>query len=62
LVGGDQIQITMGLPAAIAPSLQGLIVFCVLGGQFFVTHRIKIVRTAPPEAVTPSTKEILSHE
>jgi general nucleoside transport system permease protein len=44
LVGGDQIQITMGLPAAVAPSLQGLMVFCVLGGQFFVTHRIQFVR------------------
>ena len=42
LVGGDQIQITMGLPAAMAPSLQGLIVFCVLGGQFLITHRVRL--------------------
>lgn len=43
LVGGDQIQITMGLPAAMAPSLQGLIVFCVLGGQFLITHRVRLI-------------------
>jgi ABC-type uncharacterized transport system permease subunit len=48
LVGGDQIQITMGLPAAVAPCLQGLMVFCVLGGQFFVTHRIRFVRAVRP--------------
>jgi len=33
----------MGLPAAMAPSLQGLIVFCVLGGQFLITHRVRLV-------------------
>ncbi len=43
LVGGDQIQISMNLPAAMAPSLQGLIVFCVLGGQFLITHRLRLV-------------------
>ena len=43
LVGGDQIQITMRLPAATALSLQGLIGFCVLAGQFWISHRIRVV-------------------
>ena len=55
LVGGDQIQITMGLPAAVAPSLQGLMVFCVLGGQFFVTHQVRFVRTGSRSAALNTT-------
>lgn len=55
LVGGDQIQITMGLPAAVAPSLQGLMVFCVLGGQFFVTHQIRFVRAGSRSAALNAT-------
>ncbi|MEA3335235.1 MAG: ABC transporter permease [Chloroflexota bacterium] len=40
-VGGDQIQITMGLPAAVAGVLQGTILFFVLGGAFFKQYRIR---------------------
>lgn len=40
-VGGDQIQITMGLPAAVAGVLQGAILFFVLGGNFFTQYRIR---------------------
>ena len=39
-VGGDQIQITMGLPAAVALVLQGAILFFVLGGNFFTKYRM----------------------
>jgi ABC-type uncharacterized transport system permease subunit len=45
-VGGDQITITMGLPAAMARVLQGAILFFVLGGEIFVRYRLRIVRTA----------------
>jgi ABC-type uncharacterized transport system permease subunit len=45
-VGGDQITITMGLPAAMARVLQGAILFFVLGGEIFVRYRLQIVRTA----------------
>jgi len=41
LVGGDQIQITMKLPAAIALVLQGLILFCMLGGDLFSQYRLR---------------------
>ena len=40
LVGGDQLQISLGLPSAIAPMLQGAILFCLLGGDFFSRYRI----------------------
>lgn len=49
-VGGDQLQITMGLPAAVALVLQGAILFFVLGGGFFAQYRLRWVRpmTAEP--------------
>ncbi|HEX9989751.1 MAG TPA: ABC transporter permease [Chloroflexia bacterium] len=40
LVGGDQLQITMGLPAAIAPMLQGTILFFILGGEILARYRV----------------------
>jgi ABC-type uncharacterized transport system permease subunit len=45
-VGGDQITITMGLPAAMARVLQGAILFFVLGGDIFVRYRLRIIRAA----------------
>jgi simple sugar transport system permease protein len=41
LVGGDQIQMSLGLPAAIAPTLQGTILFCLLGGETMLRYRIE---------------------
>lgn len=52
-VGGDQIQITMGLPASVALVLQGAILFFVLGGNFFTQYRIRWV-SSQPQAVEPS--------
>jgi ABC-type uncharacterized transport system permease subunit len=43
-VGGDQITITMGLPAAMAWVLQGAILFFVLGGEIFVRYRLRLVQ------------------
>ncbi len=45
-VGGDQIQITMGLPASVALVLQGAILFFVLGGDIFTRYRLRVVRVA----------------
>ena len=42
LVGGPALQIGMGLPLASAMILQGLILFFVLGGEFFQKYRIKL--------------------
>jgi simple sugar transport system permease protein len=41
LVGGDQIQITMQLPAAVALILQGAILFFMLGGDLFIRYRLR---------------------
>lgn len=41
LVGGDQIQITMGLPAAVAPILQGAILFFMLGGALLTQYHVR---------------------
>lgn len=46
LVGGEQIQITMGLPASVAPVLQGAILLFVLGGNVFIRYRLRIVPKA----------------
>ena len=40
LVGGDQLQATVGLPAAIAPMLQGTILFFLLGGEALTRYRL----------------------
>lgn len=44
LVGGDQLQIAMQIPAAVADILQGAILFFVLGGGIFVNYRIRLLR------------------
>jgi ABC-type uncharacterized transport system permease subunit len=49
-VGGDQIQITMGLPAAVAGVLQGAILFFVLGSTFFTQYRLRWMRSVTRNA------------
>ncbi len=50
LVGGDQIQITMGLPASVASVLQGAILFAMLGGNILTGYRLRLVRNTPSTA------------
>lgn len=54
LVGGEQIQITMGLPASVSLVLQGAILLFVLGGDVFARYRLRIIRKAPTAAVVES--------
>ena len=59
LVGGDQIQITMGLPASVALVLQGAILFCMLGGNILTTYRVRLVRNVTAltrPAVVPGSR------
>lgn len=42
IVGGEQIQMVLGLPNAISVILQGLILFFVLGGDALSKYRIRI--------------------
>jgi ABC-type uncharacterized transport system permease subunit len=44
MVGGDQVQITMHVPSAVSLALQGIILFCVLGGQVFHDYELRIQR------------------
>jgi simple sugar transport system permease protein len=49
-VGGDQLQMTIGLPAAIAPMLQGTILFFLLGGDILTRYRL--VKRSPAVIAT----------
>lgn len=49
-VGGEQIQMTMGLPASVALVLQGAILLFVFGGGVFTRYRLRLVRRSPPQA------------
>jgi len=42
-VGGDQVQITMHLPAAIGLVLQGMILFPMLAGALFTEYRPRLL-------------------
>ncbi len=41
LVGGDQVQMVMGLPSSIGLLMQGMILFPMLAGSLFTEYRIK---------------------
>lgn len=49
LVGGDQIQMAMGLPAAVGLVLQGALLFPMLGGTLFTEYRLRIVHKTAEE-------------
>jgi simple sugar transport system permease protein len=57
LVGGDQIQITMGLPASVGLVLQGAILLFVLGSDVFTRYRLRIIRHEAPEPDQPAEAE-----
>jgi simple sugar transport system permease protein len=42
-IGGDQLQVAMQTPAAVAEILQGAILFFMLGGSIFNRYRLKII-------------------
>jgi len=44
LVGGDQIQMMMGLPASMGLVLQGLLLFPLLAGTIFSDYRLRVVK------------------
>ena len=44
LVGGDAIQISLNLPAATVNVFNGLLLFSLIVGEYFQTHKIKLVR------------------
>jgi simple sugar transport system permease protein len=44
LVGGDQVQLVMNLPASVGLVLQGLILFPMLAGSLFTEYRLRVVK------------------
>jgi ABC-type uncharacterized transport system permease subunit len=62
LVGGDQIQISMGLPASVALVLQGAILFFMLGGDIFTRYRLRIGRRAGRRQAAGSGQPLPSGE
>ena len=50
LVGGDQVQMMMGLPSAMGIVLQGMILFPMLAGSLFTDYKLKIITKDSREA------------
>ena len=42
--GGDYIQIALGVSSAVADIVQGLILFFVLGSEFFMRYKVHFGR------------------
>lgn len=57
LVGGETLQIVMRLPVSSILVLQGLILFFVLGGEFFRKFRIRILSGGVPRAQSTSSEK-----
>ena len=55
LVGGDAIQVSLGLPAATVQVFNGVLLVFLIGGDFFLHNRVRLVRTAGPAAGVPGT-------
>lgn len=50
-VGGDQVQMMMGLPSAVGLVLQGLILFPMLAGTLFTEYRLRIIRPQKTQSI-----------
>jgi general nucleoside transport system permease protein len=59
-VGGEQIQMTMGLPASVSPVLQGAILLFVLGGSVFNGYRLRIL--PPVLKAEPDSEDLAASE
>jgi simple sugar transport system permease protein len=55
LVGGDAIQVSLGLPAATVQVFNGVLLVFLIGGDFFLHNRVRLVRAAEaaPGSVAP---------
>jgi len=53
-LGGENGQISMGLPSAITGLFQGLLLFYLLAADLFINFKVRVVRTSPPPPPTPA--------
>lgn len=56
LQGGSYIQSALQIPQSAADVLQGMILFCILGSEFFVRYKIRFLKKEE------KTSEVLSHD
>ena len=47
--GGEYIQIALGVPSAVSDIVQGLILFFILGSEFFMRYKLHIGRNKEEE-------------
>ncbi len=45
LVGGDAIQVSLGLPAATVQVFNGVLLVFLIGGDFFLHNRVRLLRS-----------------
>lgn len=50
-VGGDALKVTYKLPESFINIFQGMLLFFLLASEFFVNHKLSVVRTEPAAAV-----------
>jgi len=43
-LGGEGVQMTLGLPSALTRIFQGILLFFLLAADFFIFYRIRLVR------------------
>ena len=58
LVGGDQVQMMMGLPAAMGLVLQGMLLFPMLAGSLFTEYKIRFIKQT--KTLDASTEQLAS--
>ena len=56
-VGVENLMLDFAVPAAFGRILEGLILLCVLAGQFFTTYTFRRTRAAAPESPAPGSGE-----
>ena len=52
-LGGEMVQIEMGLPLALTGLFQGMLLFFLLASDVLITHRIRVTRRAPAGSLEP---------
>ena len=46
-LGGESVQMELGLPSAVTGVFQGVLLFFLLGADLFINFRLRLVRATP---------------
>lgn len=52
-LGGESVQMNLGLPAALTRIFQGMLLFCLLAADFFIFYRVQFVPARAPTQLEP---------